>query len=454
MKASLKFFFILVVFFIAIGCQSEQEKKEAFFNSADKYYAEKEYKKAEIELKNAIKIDPEYVQAYYLLAETMVKLGDLRGAFGQYSKVATLDPDNHEVQLKLAEFLFLGKQIEPALEKLVKFLEKEPLNIKALHLKAQIYLVKKNYNEAASVYNQILISDTINIGALQNLGKIKELENKPDEAEKLFLKAIKIDGQNIKLYSALSRLYIKQKAFKKAELLLQDAVAKNPGNEISHILLGGYYFRQKKNDQAEKAYQEAINTGNNTGKSYIVTADFYDRIQQPEKALEFYQKASALEPENLSITNTIARFHFNQKNFDTAHTLVDQILGKRPEFYPAQLLKTEILLLNKDFDAVLPLIESLEKNEPNSFKVHFLKGLYYVGQNKIALAKESILKSIELNPKFLKAKLLVSNLYLSEKSYAPARIQASDILKLDPGNYTARAIRANALIGLNKPDQA
>ena len=110
MKASLKFFFIFVVFCFTLGCQSEQEKKEAFFNSADKYYAQKEYKKAEIELKNAIKIDPQYIQANYLLAETMVKLGNLKEAFGQYSKVIQIDPDNHGAQIKVAEFLFLGKK--------------------------------------------------------------------------------------------------------------------------------------------------------------------------------------------------------------------------------------------------------------------------------------------------------------------------------------------------------
>ena len=65
MKASLKFIFIFVIFCLTLSCQSEQEKKESFFNSADKYYAQKEYKKAEIELKNAIKIDPQYISATF-----------------------------------------------------------------------------------------------------------------------------------------------------------------------------------------------------------------------------------------------------------------------------------------------------------------------------------------------------------------------------------------------------
>jgi len=81
MKSALKFFFILVVFCFVLGCQSEQEKKESFFNKANNYYAQKEYKKAEIELKNAIKIDPKFIQANYLLAETMVKLGKFKRCF-------------------------------------------------------------------------------------------------------------------------------------------------------------------------------------------------------------------------------------------------------------------------------------------------------------------------------------------------------------------------------------
>ena len=142
MKVIYRFFIIFAVSCFIIGCQSDQEKKEGFFTKADNYYTKKEYKKAEIELKNAIKIDPQYVKAHYLLAETMVKLGDLKGAFGMYSKVVQLNPDNYKAQLKLAEFLFLGKQIEPAMEKIVKILEKEPENITALHIKAQVFLYK------------------------------------------------------------------------------------------------------------------------------------------------------------------------------------------------------------------------------------------------------------------------------------------------------------------------
>ena len=163
----------------------------------------------------------------------------------------------------------------------------------------------------------------IDISVQENILKISgerksEFENKSDEAENLLLRAIKIDGQNLNLYSVLAGFYSKHKAFKKVESLLQEAIAKNPTNELAYILLAGYYFSQKKYDQAEKLYQEAINTGNNAAKSYMVLANFYNRIKEVEKALDSYQKASALEPENLSIKSKISFAFFSSIFFSPA----------------------------------------------------------------------------------------------------------------------------------------
>ena len=95
---------------------------------------------------------------------------------------------------------------------------------------------------------------------------------------------------------------------------------------------------------------------------------------------------------------------------------------------------------------MFPIVESLEEDEPTSFRVHYLKGLYNVGKNQLDQAKTSIIKSIELNPKFLKAKLLLANLYLTEKSYDNARMEAIDALKLSPNNYNAIMIKANSKV--------
>ena len=63
------------------GCSSDEEKKESHFKKGVVYYEKGEYKSAELEFRNAIQIDPEFVDAYEQLGETYLKLGDPRGAF-------------------------------------------------------------------------------------------------------------------------------------------------------------------------------------------------------------------------------------------------------------------------------------------------------------------------------------------------------------------------------------
>ncbi|MCG8641308.1 MAG: tetratricopeptide repeat protein [Desulfobacterales bacterium] len=86
--------------------------------------------------------------------------------------------------------------------------------------------------------------------------------------------------------------------------------------------------------------------------------------------------------------------------------------------------------------------------------MHYFKGLAYVGSGNSDQAKLSISKAIELNPDYFKARMLLSDLYLSERSFELSENQATRALTLVPGDYRARLIRARAYMGLNKPELA
>ena len=53
-----------------LSCASDEEKIQNYLNSGDKYFAQEEYRSAEIEFKNAIQIDPNLVEAHLKLGET------------------------------------------------------------------------------------------------------------------------------------------------------------------------------------------------------------------------------------------------------------------------------------------------------------------------------------------------------------------------------------------------
>ncbi len=72
---------LMVLAVFLAGCSSNEEKKASHLEKGKTYFEKGEYKSAELQFRNAILIDPEFVYAYERLGETYLKLGDPRGGF-------------------------------------------------------------------------------------------------------------------------------------------------------------------------------------------------------------------------------------------------------------------------------------------------------------------------------------------------------------------------------------
>lgn len=109
---------LFLIFFIALqGCASEQEKADTFIREGNAYFEKQEYAKAEIQLKNALKLTPDSVQAYHLLAQAYLKQKKAQEAFGTFLRLEQLEPDNLETKLQLASIYFLANKNSEAEKK-------------------------------------------------------------------------------------------------------------------------------------------------------------------------------------------------------------------------------------------------------------------------------------------------------------------------------------------------
>ena len=102
----------LIVAFSAIygGCSTSEEKKAKHLANARKYVESQEYKKAVIEFKNVIQIDPKDASAHYELGEVYLKLKKGSEAFRSFQKTTEIDPDHLDAQLKLGNIYLLTKR--------------------------------------------------------------------------------------------------------------------------------------------------------------------------------------------------------------------------------------------------------------------------------------------------------------------------------------------------------
>jgi Tfp pilus assembly protein PilF len=69
---------ILLAALMLYGCSSDEQRKQSHFTKGKQYFDKSEFKSAKIEFKNAVQIDPKFVQAIahrdYTLTQALVLL--------------------------------------------------------------------------------------------------------------------------------------------------------------------------------------------------------------------------------------------------------------------------------------------------------------------------------------------------------------------------------------------
>src|SRR5215207_6800707 len=81
---------------------------EDLLKDARKYYEEKDYERAAIQLMNAVQQDGTNREARLLLAETFLAKQDYNSAVEQYRKILLNNPDDREALLRMGGIFLMG----------------------------------------------------------------------------------------------------------------------------------------------------------------------------------------------------------------------------------------------------------------------------------------------------------------------------------------------------------
>jgi len=428
------------------ACSSDEEKKVAHFENGVAYFREGKFKSARLGFENALQIDAKYIEALEFLGKTYLKLGDARRAFRVYVKVAELEPDNIEAQIKLATFHWLAQNHGKSRKAVDAILTMDPANIEGLLLHGGLLGQEEDLAGAASAFEKVIELDGKEIRGYLGLAHVRSAQGRAGDAEKILQEAVQIDSQAEITWRELFRFYQTEQKFALAEGVLKDAMAANPESSDLSIELGNFYFSRQDRQAAEAAYLRAIDLAPDRTKPYLALAGFLDAVGSEDRALAIYQKALELKPDDPRLIDTIAGYHLKLKNFEEVERYVNASLKKRPGYFPMRLLKAELLTLRKKFNEAIGMLDSLIKEEPGSARAHYVSGLAHMGKGDINTAKADISRAVELSRRFAKARLLLAELHFREREYKWAQKEAQEVLAIFPNDYKATLIVGNAYL--------
>ncbi len=439
---------LLLAFAILLlsSCSSPEKDKQEYYHHAMDLVKQDKREAAILELRSAIQIDAKFADARYQLGLLYLKGGEGQKAFGELLRAADLDPDNLDANLKVAQIYFMAKKNEESRKRLNQVLTKDPNNRDALTLLANLELVEKNYSASLAALGKIgeavEKSDTL----LNIKGRIYAAQDQWNEAEAAFRKAIAVNASNFNNYEPLLMLFDKKKNLNEAKKVLDELLEKFPNEAKSHLLLAGYYLHTNEHAKVAGELKEVIRIAPDNPRFRLQLADFYEKNSEPAKAEETLLTAHKDIGDNPEITTTLATHYFEQKQFDRAQSLLDELTATQPGYGGTKLLKARFLLKDGNARDAETILQALNTDFPSWAAPKFYLGLAYYSLGEIELAQKAVTEAIQKNNQKSEYHGLLAQIYQVQGSFEDAKRESAIALQLNSNNFQAALILTRSLI--------
>ncbi len=440
---------MVLSFLFLAGCSSPEERKAEFFKRGKEYVEKNKLKSAVIEFKNAIQIDPKFGPAHYQLALCDIKLGRFHEALSELRKSVDVDPDNRDARIRLIQFLILAKQNQEAEKHIEYLLNKNGSDVEALILKSTLDMKNAKMDQAIKTLEKANEADPQNAKvylALANAFASKKEFSQAEDALKKAISFSKTPREKMQAELMLASLYEVNGRVEEAKNVLSEAIKDNPDKLVPMISLAKFYLRQGQADAARSILDKAIKAFPKKALPLAMKADLAIRGNRLSEAEKLLESAHEIAPKNANITAKLALIKLNLNKKDEAKKLSGQVLKNNPSIPLALLVKGRIALMDRDFDSAIKCFEQVLQKASKDSQTLYFRALAYLGKGKIKDAEDDLVSCTAQAPNFLKARLLLADLYIRERRADDSLYQSEYILKRVKDEPLALIFHASALM--------
>ena len=450
----------VVMLFVAVallaGCHGDPNvRKQKYLESGKRYSAESKYKEAAIQFQNALKIDKNYPDAHYELAQAYVHLGQFSAAYGELARTVALQPTNYKARIDLGNLLLAGGKIDDAQAQANAVMAAQPNNPDVHAMLGAIAAKRGQKDQALNELHRALELDPNRAAFHEDLALLQAGDpTKTSSVEDELKKAVALDPKSVNAKLLLAAFYAKSSRWQEAEKTSWDAVATDPKSLSARESLTRIILKQGDQPRAEQVLRQASKDLADDPQGVRILADYYAGSGQMDKAKAEFASLSAKYPKNISVQKGYIRVLLEVKDYATAQKVVTELMKKNAKDPEVAGLNGIVLLNNgKASDAVNALMDAT-KNFPKDAFLQYWLGKAALSKGDSDLAEKSLRQAADLNPSRLDA----------EEELARIAAQRGDMNLLSdvadktiaaaprfPGGYVWRSL---VEVSRNSPDKA
>lgn len=478
---------IVLAVFALSGCASKEERLAEHLAKGKAFYAESNFDKARLELKNVLKIDPKNAEAYYTVGLIEERERNWSKAFANYSQAVEVMPAHAAAKAKLGKFYIAFGEIEKAEKTAAELLAANPQDVAARTMKAAVLARKGNTAKAISEVESVVSAAPKDADAVTLLAALYVGQKQTDRAEAVIKKALQAGAGDVSLRRELIRILLARNDLQGAEQQYKSIIAAEPKSFDHRQALALFYNRINRQADAEATLREAIKVAPDDEQRYLVLAQFLagnKRFDQADKELsagiealpKAYKlrfarvelnhgigqvaKAEAMLDEiidldktgqyGLRARNQLARIALGKGDTAPATKRVAEVLKESPRDNDALLLRARMALNAKQYANAIADLRSVLKDQPDSLEVIGLLAAAHTLNREPQLAKETYSNAVSKAAENINLRLAYAQFLARTGDIDSALKQLDDALQRNPKD--ARVILAKAEVEGAKKD--
>jgi tetratricopeptide (TPR) repeat protein len=279
---------------------------------------QKKHAEAECAYRQAIKLKPQYLQAYTNLSFVLAELGRLAEARTMVLKAVDRDLLASTQPSALGDwYVSLGLRTE-AIAAYQRAIEREPKDVNSHCNLGNLYADLSRTDEAIAEYQRAIELDSEFALPHNGLGVIYARLSRTDEAITEYQRAIELDSEFGLPHNNLGLIYDDLGRTDDAVAEYRRAIELDPTLAVSHSNLGIIYARLGLQSEAIAAYESAIELDLNNPYVHSLLGDLYARLGRTDDAIAEFQRAITLDPGNAYVYSSLAYVYLDLGRNDEA----------------------------------------------------------------------------------------------------------------------------------------
>ncbi len=218
---------------------------------------------------HAAKVTRDNYLAHTMLGVALQKEGDLRGALDQLKEAVRLAPDYVDAWGDLGNLFERQGKPEEAAACYERVVVLSPEDDRAYNNLGMVREGQGRLPEAERCFAKAAALKPSMVAYSIQLGRIQAQEGHDQEARRSFEHAVASEPQSGKAWYYLGLLDLRAGQIPQAEAHLRKAAILTPAGELAHLKLGEILERQKRFDEAEGEYREALRRGPRQGEAWL-----------------------------------------------------------------------------------------------------------------------------------------------------------------------------------------